>query len=147
MDERLATADLVFVARRGYNRRFVSDVEVKCWSAGIPPERVIVVGDKSFGENNGHVYAKRFRPDFFEQRVEPLGGEWFLDRNKRYREFYGERFLDMMDMVTDESGLVQVFTPDGRFISADGKHLTAAGARFYAERIEWARWLESGDRE
>lgn len=142
MDERLSTADLVFVAHRGYNRRLVTDVEVKCWSAGIPPERVIVVGDKSFGENNGHVYAKRFREDYFEQRVEPEGGDRFLERNKRYREFYGERFLDMMDMVTDESGLVQVFTPDGRFISADGKHLTAAGARFYAERIEWGRYLE-----
>jgi len=147
MDERLATADLVFVAYRGYNRRLVSDVEVACWSAGIPPERVIVVGDKSFGENNGHVYARRHRPDYFEQRVEPEGGERFLERNKRYHEFYGERFLDMMGMVTDESGLVQVFTPEHRFISADGKHLTAAGARFYAERIEWGRWLASGDRE
>lgn len=147
MDERLAAADLVFVARRGYNRRFVTDVEVKCWAAGISPERVIVVGDKSFGENNGHVYAKRYRPDYFEQGVEPEGGERFLERNKRYREFYGERFMDMMDMVTDGSGLVQVFTPEHRFISADGKHLTAAGARFYAERIEWWRWLERGDRE
>ena len=142
MDERLAAADLVFVARRGYNRRFVNDVEVACWSAGIPPERVIVVGDKSFGENNGHVYAKRFRPDYFEQMVEPLGGERFLERNRRFREFYGERFLDMMAVVTD-GGLVRVFTPEHRFISADGKHLTASGARFFAERIEWGQWLES----
>lgn len=87
------------------------------------------------------MYAKRFRPDYYEQRVEPEGGERFLERNKRYREFYGERFLDMMGMVTD-GGLVLVFTPEHRFISADGKHLTAAGARFYAERIEWERWLD-----
>lgn len=141
MDERFAAADLVFVARRGFNRRFVNDVEVKCWSAGISPEQVIVVGDKSFGENNGHVYAKRFRQDYFEQRVEPEGGERFLERNRRFREFYGERFLDMMSLVTD-GGLVRVFTPAGRFISADGKHLTAAGARYYAERVEWGRYLE-----
>ena len=141
MDERLAAADLVFVAFRGYNRRLVADVEVRCWAAGISPERVIVVGDKSFGENNGHVYARRHRPDYFEQRVEPEGGERFLERNKRFREFYGERFLDMMGVVTD-GGLVRVFTPAGRFISADGKHLTAAGARYYAERIEWGRYLE-----
>lgn len=141
MDERLAAADLVFVAFRGFNRRFVNDVEVKCWSAGISPEQVIVVGDKSFGENNGHVYAKRYRADYFEQRVEPEGGERFLERNRRFREFYGERFLDMMSLVTD-GGLVRVFTPAGRFISADGKHLTAAGARYYAERVEWGRYLE-----
>ena len=145
MDERLANADLVFVARRGYNRRFVNDVEVACWSAGIPPERVIVVGDKSFGEHNGHVYAKRYRQDYYEQMVEPLGGERFLERNERYREFYGERFLDMMGVVTDESGLVQVFTSEHRFISADGKHLTVAGARFFADRIEWAGFWGCGD--
>ena len=63
LDERLAAADLVFVALRGYGRRLVKDVEVKCWAAGISPERVIVVGDKSFGENNGHVYARRHQPD------------------------------------------------------------------------------------
>ena len=81
----------------------MSDVEVECWTAWIPPGRVIVVGDKSFGENNGHVYAKRFRADYFEQRVEPEGRERFLERNKRYHEFYGERFLDMMDVVTVEA--------------------------------------------
>ena len=141
MDERLAAADLVFVAFRGYNRRLVTDVEVRCWAAEIPPERVIVVGDKSFGENNGHVYAKRYRQDYYEQMVEPLGGEPFLERNRRFREFYGERFLDMMDVVT-EGGLVRVFTPEHRFISADGKHLTRFGAKYFAERIDWNKFLK-----
>lgn len=120
--------------------RLVTDVEVRCWAAGISPERVIVVGDKSFGENNGHVYARRHQPDYFEQRVDPLGGERFLERNERYCEFYGERFLDMMGVVT-EGGLIRVFTPEHRFISADGKHLTAAGARFYAELVDWNKLL------
>ena len=142
MDERLAGADLVFVAFRGYTRRLVTEVEVRCWSAGIPPERVIVVGDKSFGEHNGHVYALRGRPDYFEQCVEPLNGERFLARNRRFGEFYGERFLDMMAPVLTEDGRVRVFTPSHRFISADGKHLTQSGARFYAERIDWDKFLE-----
>ena len=105
------------------------------------------MGDKSFGENNGHVYAKRYRQDYYEQMVEPLGGERFLERNRRFSEFYGERFIDMMDLVTDESGLVQVFTPNHRFISADGKHLTKAGARFYAERIDLDMFLEGGEKQ
>lgn len=147
MNERLAEADLVFVAFRGFSRRHVAEVEVRCWSAGIPPVRVIVVGDKSYGEHNGHVYAKRFRPDYFEQCVEPLDGERFLALNERFREFYGERFLDMMTPVLTEDGKVLVFTPSHCFISADGKHLTRAGARFYAERIDWNRFLEYGDRQ
>ena len=145
MDERLAASDLVFFAWRGFSRRLVTEVEVRCWSVGIPPERVIVVGDKSFGEHNGHVYARRGRPDYFEQCVEPLDGSRFLARNKRFREFYGERFLDMMEPVLTEDGLVRVFTPEHSFISADGKHLTKAGARFYAERIDWGKFLESSE--
>lgn len=146
MDKRLAEADLVFVAFRGFSQRLVTEVELRCWKAGIPPERVIVVGDKSFGEHNGHVYARRGRPDYYEQRVEPLGGERFLVRNTRFGAFYGERFLDMMAFVT-EGGLVRVFTPEHRFISADGKHLTRSGARYIAERIDWDKFLEYGNRQ
>lgn len=147
INERLSTADLVFVAWRNYNKRLISEIEVNCWSAGIPPERVIVVGDKSFGENNGHVYARRFRSNYFEQCVEPLDGERFLIRNRRFRELYGERFLDMMAPVLNDEGQVRVFTPGHCFISADCKHLTAAGARYYAERIDWNKFVEYGNRQ
>lgn len=146
-DERLAAADLVFVVFRGYTRRYVTEVELKCWSAGIPPERVIVVGDKSYGEHNGHIYAQRNRSDYFDQCVEPAGGDRFINRNRKFRELYGERFLDMMETVLMEDGRVRVFTPDHHFISADGKHLTAAGAKFYAERIDLEKYLEYSNRQ
>ena len=98
-------------------------------------------------KNNEHVYAKRHRPDYFEQTVAPLGGERFLRRNWHLGEYYGERFIDLMGLVASEDGLVRVFTPDGHFFSPDGKHLTSFGARLFAVRIEWGKWLGSGDRE
>ena len=139
--DRFSEADKVFVSTRGLTRRFVSDVEVACFSSGLTPDKVIVVGDKSFGENIGPVYAKRLSKDYFEQTVEPLGGKTFLDRNLRFKEYYGDRFIDIMSMVT-EGERVRVFTPDHHFISPDGKHLTKDGARFFAERIDWERLLE-----
>jgi peptidoglycan/LPS O-acetylase OafA/YrhL len=141
-DGRYASADRVFIAARGISGGYVSAIEVQCWALGLSPEKIVVVGDKSFGEHNGHVYARRHRPDYYEQRVSPLGGAQFLERNSQFREFYGERFLDLMGMVTDDEGLVQVFTPEHRFISADGKHLTQAGAQFFAERIDWNKYLQ-----
>lgn len=140
--DRFANADKVFVSTRGLSRSFVSAVEVECWAAGLSPDKVIVVGDKNFGEHNGHVYAKRHRPDYFEQTVEPEGGEAFLGLNRRFREYYGERFIDVMGLVTSDDGMVRVFTPEGHFLSPDGKHLTRAGARFFAGRIDW-EWLLS----
>lgn len=142
IDERVAVADLVFIAWRGYGKRLVTEIEVNCWAAGIPPERVVVIGDKSFGENNGHIYARRHRPDYYEQYVEPLGGERFLSRNRHFHELYGDRFLDLTSMVLNEDGKVRVFTPDHHFISADGKHLTAAGAKFFAGMIDWDKYLD-----
>ena len=139
--ELFASADRVFVSMRSLNRRLVSAVEVECWSAGMSPDRVIVVGEKNFGENNGHVYARRYRPDYYEQRVSPEGGDAFLSRNRRFRDFYGERYLDLMSFVTDDAGRVRVFTPDHHFISADCRHLSLGGAKFFAERIEWGRYL------
>ena len=55
--------------------------------------------------------------------------------------FYGERYLDLMSFVTDDAGRVRVFTPDHHFISADCRHLSLGGAKFFAERIEWGRFL------
>lgn len=147
MDERLAATDLVFVAWRGYGKRLVDEIEIRCWSAGIPPEKVVIIGDKSFGEHNGHIFAHRHHPDYFDQCVEPAGGERFLNRNRQFRKLYGKRFLDIMAMVLDEDNKVCVFTPDHHFISADGKHLTKAGARFFAERIDWKKFLKYGNRQ
>ncbi len=142
IEERLASTDLVFISWRGYSKRLVSEIEVNCWAAGIPPERVVVIGDKSFGENNGHIYTRRNRPDYYEQYVEPLDGDRFLSRNRHFRELYGERFLDLTSMVLNEDGEVRVFTPDHHFISADGKHLTVAGAKYFAGMIDWDKYLD-----
>lgn len=141
-DGRYVAADRVFIASRGISGGYVSAIEVQCWQHGLSPEKIVIVGDKSFGEHNGHVYARRHRPDYYEQRVPPLGGTQFLERNDRFRAFYGDRFLDMMALVTNDAGLVQVFTPEHRFISADGKHLTRAGAQFFAERIDLELYMQ-----
>ena len=64
-----------------------------------------------------------------------------MDRNSRFREFYGERFLDLMSFVAVGDGRARVFTPDHRFISADCRHLTKSGARYIAGMIDWEKYL------
>lgn len=141
-NERIAAADRVFVAARGLNKSFVSAVEAHCRAAGITPDKIVVIGEKNFGENNGRVYAKRHRPDYFDQCVEPEGGEELLSRNSRFRELYGNRYLDMMTLVLNDAGQVRVFTPDHHFISADCRHLSLGGAKYFAERIDWSKYLD-----
>lgn len=140
-DGRYVAADRVFISTRGLSKGYVSAIEVQCWEHGFSPDKIVIVGEKSFGKHNGHIYAKRRQPDYFEQYVEPLGGAQFLERNRRFHGFYGDRFLDLMEMVADNTGLVQVFTSDNHFISPDGKHLTKYGAKYFAERINWNKYL------
>ena len=138
---RFPFADRVFVARRILSRGVISDIEVQSWIHGLTPDKVVIVGEKSFGVNNGPVYAKRHLPDYFDQRVEPAGGNQFLARNTRFHDYYGDRYLDLMSMVIDGSGRVRVFTPDHHFISPDCKHLGKGGAKYYAERIDWEQFF------
>ena len=139
--ERLATVDRVFIAERFLGRRRISAIEAECWAHGITLDKIVVVGEKNFGESNGPVYARRHRPDYFEQSVEVEGGAGFMDRNRRFREFYGDRFLDLMSLVIVGDGRVRVFTPEHRFISADCRHLTRGGARYFAGMIDWEKYL------
>lgn len=140
--ERLADADRVFIAERFLGRRRISAIEAECWANGLTPDKIVVVGEKNFGESNGPIYAKRHRPEYFEQSVEVEGGTDFMERNSRFREIYGDRFLDMISMVSDYSGRVRVFTPDHHFISADCRHLTRSGARYFAGMIDWDKYTD-----
>ena len=139
--ERLADADRVFIAERFLGRRRISAIEAECWTYGLTPDQIVIVGEKNFGDSNGPVYAKRHRPDYFEQSVEVEGGAGFMDRNSRFREFYGDRFLDFISLVAVGDGRVRVFTPDHHFISADCRHLTKSGAGFLAGMIDWEKYL------
>ena len=140
--ERLAAADHVFISERFLSRRVISIIEAQGWSQGLTPDRIVVVGEKNFGENNGKVYAKRHRPDYFEQSVEVEDGAGFLDRNARFHDIYGDRFVDLLSIVSAGGDRVKVFTPDHYFISADCRHLTRRGARFLAGMIEWERFFD-----
>ena len=139
--QRFSSADRVFISKRGVDEEFVSAVEELCSENGLSPERIVIVGEKSFGENNGHIYAKRNRDDYFDQYVEVEGGAQFLERNRGFSELYGERFLDLMSMVLNDDGRVRVFTPDHHFISADCDHLSVDGARYFAGMIDWDKYL------
>lgn len=140
--ERLTVADRVFIAERFLGRRRISTIEAECWARGLTLENLVIVGEKNFGESNGPVYAKRHRPDYFEQSVEVEDGADFMGRNSRISDYYSDRFLDMMSMVSDKTGRIRVFTPDHKFISADCKHLTKDGARYLAGMIDWEKYLD-----
>lgn len=130
--QRVDDADYVFYA--GYGTVDILDF---C-KQNIPAEKLWVVGNKSFGISNGMVYKYRSAPDYHlkTQAVSPD----VIAHNNKMKEQYKDHYIDMMSYVLQGENRVRAFTDDGKFISQDCRHLTRAGAQFYAEHIDLT-WL------
>lgn len=139
--DRFKEADLIFISFLGLNEDLVNEVESQCIASGFNPKNLIVVGEKNFGDSNGQVYIKRNQKDYYNQFVETEDYNRYIIFNREYAKIYGKRFLDMMQLVINKDNKVRVFTPDHCFISEDCYHLTRQGAVYYAELIDWNKFL------
>lgn len=90
-----------------------------------------VVGTKSFGTSNGLHYNQPRDKNYCLQRTLPEPA--VVLANESLRDLAGDRFIDLLGRVTDSAGTVPVFTPNCKFISQDTRHLTRAGATYFAE--------------
>ena len=136
-DVRFHDADYVFLSRSSLTEDLINEVEIMCIRNGFDIHNLIIVGEKNFGVSNGQIYLKRFSKNYYDQYVEVEDYERFVVKNNYFAEKYDERYIDLMKNVTGEGDKVRVFTPDHHFISADCRHLTIGGAKFYADKIDW----------
>jgi hypothetical protein len=99
----------------------------KCWC----------IGTKNFGINNGVFYNNRGSLNYCFQRTSIDSG--FHRINESLKKQWGPRFIDLIGMNVDKDGKVPIFTTNCQFISQDGKHLTHAGAVYFAENLNLDR--------
>lgn len=90
------------------------------------------MGDKNFGLNNGLFYNYS-KSNFCNQRAKVA--KINLLRNEELKSQWGEKFIDLIDLFIDKNNTVPVFTTDCKFISNDTRHLTEAGAIFFAKKV------------
>ena len=101
--------------------------------------KLFLIGEKNFGENNGQVYRHRFAKDYHNLTLRMEEG--YAEKNERLKAAYPDIYIDMIKMVQQPDGKVRVFSDDGRFISQDCRHLTKAGAQYYASLFDWERFF------
>lgn len=122
--ERGRMADLVFVSRA--TPELLAD-----W--GLDGSKIWVVGPKNFGQTNGIFYnSSHRRPERQRSRLP----DDILRENDTLRRAFASRFIDLISPLCDTATCVPVFTPEGRFISQDTRHLTRDGARHYATVLD-----------
>lgn len=139
--ERFATSDRVFLSSLFAEEELITKMEVVCAANGLDRRKLVIVGDKSFGENNGQFYINRHKPDYFEQRTHLRDG--FYERNERLRAKYGDRYLDLISLVIDDNKTVPVFTPDHHYISQDCVHFSKGGAIWFSQLIDFKEYLNN----
>lgn len=134
-EKRFANADVVFLSTLGLNKEIIDNVHRRC-SANT---KFFIIGEKNFGESNGQVYRHRYSADYHQLTIGMEDG--YAEKNEQLKKAYPNCYIDLIEMVRQPNGKVRVFSDDGKFISQDCRHLTKAGAKFYANRINWNRFL------
>lgn len=136
---RYANADRIFISTLGINEEYVSSIELMCLANGFPPEKLVIVGEKNFGECNGQIYVRRNTPKYFALRT--VADKEMVKKNSRLKSLYGDRFLDLISMVIDDKGTVPVFSLDHHYISQDCEHFSKGGAVYFGQLINWKQYL------
>lgn len=96
------------------------------------------IGTKNHGTSNGIFYKYRHRNDYYSQRTTPR--EDFYIVNSLLKEEWQGNYVDLLSFAIDSKGAVPVFTPNHKYITYDGRHLTPSGAHFYACKLSESLW-------
>ena len=128
--ERFAQADVVIASSLG-GEEYIAKIQSLCSAHS----RFYVAGEKNFGTCNGQIYRQRSSADYHNLTAKMEDG--YEDRNMKRKSLYAGNFIDLISLVQQPDGRVRIFTDDGRFISQDCRHLTQAGAQYYAQLINW----------
>ena len=61
----------------------------------------------------------------------------YNELNRIWASEWEEHYINFIDMSLTENGQIRAFTPEGKFISQDCRHLTKAGAMYFASKIDF----------
>ncbi|PRY54514.1 peptidoglycan/LPS O-acetylase OafA/YrhL [Arcticibacter pallidicorallinus] len=105
----------------------------------IDEKKLWIVGTKNFGPNNGLLYNQKRSQGNCDLRANV--SDYALNENRELIEEWGDRYIDLLSYVVDTANKVPVFTQNCEFISQDTRHFTRSGARFFANKVNLAQYL------
>ncbi|MGB3802152.1 MAG: acyltransferase [Lewinella sp.] len=132
---RLQAADVILIAAQGELESSILESINQANGGQVDFSNTWVLGTKDFGYSNGIHYNRiTDQTDFTTYRTHMKSN--VLPKNEMLKEEWGDRYIDLVSLVSTEDGDVLVFTPEGRFISQDTVHLTKSGAQYLAKLLE-----------
>lgn len=133
--DKVSKADFIFVYRAK------NKVPEYVWEDKKQTARVLGIGTKNYGFNNGQFYINRGSEGYFSQVANLTPG--YYELNQQWKEQWGDDYVDLLDPVSVDDSHVKIFTDDNRFISQDCRHLMPAGAKWYARILNFKEIFEN----
>lgn len=122
-------ANVVFIANNGEATKYFDIIPYM-----VENNKVYRVGVKGFGRCMGKYYNASHDSAYYHQTINVP--ENIAAVNKKEKEIFGNSYIDIVALISTENGKLPIFTPDGKFFSHDGIHLTKAGAKRIAQLID-----------
>lgn len=131
---RIEAADIIFVANNG-DFGIYYPLLMKMMT-----KRFYRVGYKYFTRCVGNVYNNnRYQDGYYSQSFIPDAYyEALIDAE---RNIFGEHYINLMPVIKNADGNYAHFTPDQHLYSEDGIHLTKAGAKVFAKRLNIKQYI------
>jgi peptidoglycan/LPS O-acetylase OafA/YrhL len=127
LEARILQADIIFLATNGEYLQYAD------YLPQMMKKELFRIGSKCFFHTVGNIY-NHMRRGYYSQVV-PIPNE-IADRNQLEKKQFGDRFIDLMQILKNKDGNCRIFTPDSLLITHDGLHLTKAGASYLANQNE-----------
>lgn len=105
------------------------------WESKKTDCKVMGISTKNYGSCNGIIYKNRGSEDYYNQVAQIDPG--YKELNSEWKKQWGDDYIDLLTPSLVDEQHVRVFTDDNRYISQDCRHLTQAGAQWYAKILDW----------
>ena len=95
------------------------------------------INTKNYGSSNSILYKNRGAEGYHKQVAQIDPG--YKELNTEWEKQWGDNYIDLLTPSLVDEQHVRVFTDDNRYISQDCRHLTQAGAQWYASILDWKK--------
>jgi peptidoglycan/LPS O-acetylase OafA/YrhL len=129
--DRIQQADYIFVNAERAVTETIPEIIITGMREGT---QLWGIGTKSFGENNGNIYNRRYFDNYYELTA---SYDLVKETYEEEKSIWGNNYIDFIEPILQENGEVTVFTDAGKYISQDCRHLTRAGAQYYARLFDF----------
>jgi len=101
----------------------------------IDKTKLFVFGIKDFGYSNG-IYFREMEGEKKFDKYFVKAKEKIIALNSEMKVIWGNKYLDILSLISNDRFEVRVFTDEGYLISHDTLHLTKFGAKYFASVCE-----------